>query len=170
MSGHSKWSQIKRAKEVTDNKRSQLFGKLSHDILLATTAGTDPKTNNALKDAIDKARKGNMPQVNIDRLLERQAQKGSQTAIYEGFGPGGTAILVVTLTDNPNRTVAELRAIMKSHGMQLGVQGSVQWKFDEHRAPKYPIELSEEFKTAADALIDDLEAHNDTVQIVTDIL
>ena len=123
-----------------------------------------------IKDAIDRARKGNMPQVNIDRLLERQAQKGSQTAIYEGFGPGGIAILIVTLTDNPNRTVAEIRAIMKAHGMQLGVQGSVQWKFDEQRTPKYPVQLSDELKMAADSLITDLEIHNDTVQIITDIL
>jgi YebC/PmpR family DNA-binding regulatory protein len=170
MSGHSKWSQIKRAKEVTDKKRSQLFGKLSHDILLATASGTDPKIHASLKDAIDKARKGNMPQLNIDRLLERQAQKGTQTAIYEGFGPGGIALLIITLTDNPNRTVAELRAIMKTHGMQLGVPGSVQWKFDEQRIPKYPVQLSGELRLIADALIEQLEAHNDTVQIITDIL
>ena len=170
MSGHSKWSQIKRAKEVTDKKRSQLFGKLSHDILIASASGTDPKTNTALQDAIAKARKGNMPQTNIDRLLERQAKKGTQTVTYEGFGPGGIAILIITLTDNPNRTVAEIRAIMKSHGMQLGVPGSVQWKFDDQKNPKYPVQLDGELKDAADALVDELESHNDTVQIVTDIL
>ncbi len=104
MSGHSKWSQIKRAKEVVDKKRSQLFGKLSHDILIATTHGIDPETNADLRDAIAHARKANMPQANIDRLLARQAEKGTQTITYEGFGPHGIAYLMTTLTHIPKRT------------------------------------------------------------------
>ncbi len=170
MSGHSKWSQIKRTKEVVDKKRSQLFGKLSHDILIATASGIDPESNAVLRDAIGRAKKANMPQGNIDRLLARQAEKGTQTITYEGFGPNGVAILITTLTDNPNRTVAEIRAIMKSHNAQLGVPGSVQWKFDEEGNPKYPVELTEEAKESLDNLISELETHNDTVQIITDIL
>lgn len=170
MSGHSKWSQIKRGKEVVDKKRSQLFGKLSHDILVATTSGTNPEHNSALRDAINKARQGNMPQVNIDRLLARQAEKGTQTIVYEGFGPNGTAILLTTLTDNPNRTVAEIRAIMKSHNCQLGVPGSVRWKFDESNNPLYPINITPDAKESLELLLVDLQSHNDTVQIVTDIL
>ena len=170
MSGHSKWSQIKRGKEIVDKKRSQLFGKLSHDILLATTSGTDPEHNTDLRDAIAHARKANMPQANIDRLLARQAEKGTQTIFYEGFGSGGIAILITALTDNPNRTVAEIRAIMKSHNSQLGVPGSVRWKFDDKGTPKYPVQTTEETKELLNDLITNLQSHNDTVQIVTDIL
>ncbi|OGY36721.1 MAG: hypothetical protein A3E36_04070 [Candidatus Andersenbacteria bacterium RIFCSPHIGHO2_12_FULL_45_11b] len=170
MSGHSKWSQIKRGKEIVDKKRSQLFGKLSHDILLATTTGTDPVHNADLRDAIAHARKANMPQANIDRLLARQAEKGTQTIFYEGFGPGGIAILITALTDNPNRTVAEIRAIMKSHNSQLGVPRSVRWKFDDKGTPKYPVQTTEETRELLNDLITSLQSHNDTVQIVTDIL
>lgn len=170
MSGHSKWSQIKRAKEIVDKKRSQLFGKLSHDILLAAANGVDPSTNTALRDAILKARKGNMPQANIDRLLARQAQRGTQTITYEGFGPSGIAVIITTLTDNPNRTVAEIRAIMKSHNGQLGVPGSVRWKFDDHLTALYPLEVDAAVQESVTKLIAELEEHQDVVQIVTDIL
>jgi YebC/PmpR family DNA-binding regulatory protein len=170
MSGHSKWSQIKRGKEVVDKKRSLIFGKLSHDILLATSKGLKPIHNADLRDAIARARKANMPQVNIDRLLERRAGQNMETIIYEGFGPKGTALLITTLTNNPNRTVSEIRSIFKDHEGQLGVPGSVQWKFDEHQIPKYPMQTDAETQEALAALVSDLEAHNDIVQIATDIL
>lgn len=170
MSGHSKWSQIKRAKEVVDQKKSQVFGKLSQEILLASKNGFDPSTNNALRDVISRARKANMPQENIDRLLERHANTSTKTVIYEGFGPGGTAFLITASTDNPNRTVAEIRSIFKSHNGQLGNPGSVQWKFNQDNTPKYPQQLAPEFIEATTTLRNELESHNDIVHIATDNL
>jgi YebC/PmpR family DNA-binding regulatory protein len=170
MSGHSKWSQIKRAKEIVDKKKSQVFGKLSQDILLATKTGFDPNTNSLLRDAITRARKANMPQENIDRLLERHSETSAKTVIYEGFGPGGTAFLITASTDNPNRTVAEIRSIFKSHNGQLGNPGSVQWKFTPDNTPLYTHPISPEFQEPIMNLKNELEAHNDIVHIVTDNL
>ncbi len=170
MSGHSKWSQIKRAKEVVDQKKSQVFGKLSHDILLATKAGFDPSANAALRDAIARARKVNMPQDNIDRLLAKHSSAATKTVMYEGFGPGGTAFLITTSTDNPNRTVAEIRSIFKSHNGQLGNPGSVQWKFGPDNAPLYSQPVLPEHKEAITNLTQELEGHNDIVHIATDNL
>lgn len=170
MSGHSKWSQIKRAKEVVDHKKSQVFGKLSQDILLASKSGFDPNTNNALRDAIIHARKANMPQENIDRLLERHSKNTVKTVTYEGFGPGGTAFLITASTDSPNRTVAEIRSIFKTHNGQLGTIGSVQWKFGPDNVPIYAQAVLPEHKEAINALKQELSEHNDIVQIATDNL
>lgn len=170
MSGHSKWSQIKRAKEVVDKKKSQLFGKLSQDILLATKLGIDPDSNSSLRDAIARARKGSMPQENIDRLLDKHSNSSAKTVIYEGFGPGGTAFLLTTSTDNPNRTVAEIRSIFKSHNGQLGTPGSVQWKFSTNNTPLFPQAISSEYQEAITNLKQELEGHNDVVHIATDNL
>ncbi len=170
MSGHSKWSQIKRAKEIVDKKKSQVFGKLSQDILLATKTGFDPNTNNSLRDAITRARKANMPQENIDRLLDKHASATTKTVTYEGFGPGGTAFLITASTDNPNRTVAEIRSIFKSHNGQLGNPGSVQWKFTADNIPIYSQAVSAEHQEAIANLKNELGAHNDIVHIATDNL
>lgn len=170
MSGHSKWSQIKRAKEIVDKKKSQVFGKLSQDILSASKAGFDPSTNSSLRDAIARARKANMPQENIDRLLEKHASTSTKTVTYEGFGPGGTAFLISASTDNANRTVAEIRSIFKSHNGQLGNPGSVQWKFNPDNTPIYAQPVSPEYQEAVANLKKELEAHNDIVHIATDNL
>ncbi len=170
MSGHSKWSQIKRAKEVVDHKKSQVFGKLSQDILLASKAGFDPDTNNSLRDAIARARKANMPQENIDRLLERHSKNEVKTVVYEGFGPGGTAFLITASTDSPNRTVAEIRSIFKSHNGQLGAIGSVQWKFAPDNTPLYSQPVLPEHEEAISNLKQELREHNDIVHIATDNL
>lgn len=170
MSGHSKWSQIKRAKEVQDHKKSQIFGKLSKDILLAMKQGTDPESNRALKDAITRARKENMPQANIDRLMSRHGEESQIEVVYEGFGPGGVAFLIAASTDSPNRTVSELRSIFKKHGGELGPQGSVQWKFNPDRTPKYPTTVSPEHVEGVQLLLKELEGHTDVVQVATDNL
>lgn len=168
MSGHSKWSQIKRTKEVVDQKRSQLFGKLSKDIMGATKYGTDPATNSALREAIARARNANMPQANIDRLLDRHSHTPQAHAVYEGFGPGGSAFLITASTDNPNRTVSELRAIFKKHGGELAPQGSVRWKFDDGYVPKYPLQVPNEYQAQLEELRCQLAAHGDVVQCITD--
>lgn len=170
MSGHSKWSQIKRAKEIVDHKKSQLFGKLSKDILVATKTGTDFETNSALRDVIARARKVNMPQINIDRLLEKNNDETIAPAIYEGFGPSGVAFLVTVSTNNPNRTVSEIRLIFKKHGGSLGTPGSVRWKFNDEYIAQYPIQLPPEQHNEIEELRDALTIHPDVILVATDIL
>jgi YebC/PmpR family DNA-binding regulatory protein len=129
MSGHSKWHQIRRKKAVVDQQKSKLFGRFAREIIIAAREDSDPHRNATLREVITRARQANMPQVNIDRLLAKQDQTQLTEILYEGFAVGGVALLIVTLTDNPNRTVAELKTILKDHGASLGSMGSVRWKF-----------------------------------------
>ncbi len=129
MSGHSKWAQIKRKKEITDKKKGLVFGRFSREILKAARAQSDPDKNPLLRDIIARARRANMPQINVDRLLTRSANKDMKEVIYEGFGPGGSAILIFASTDNNNRTIAEVRTIFKNHNLVLGSTGTIKWKF-----------------------------------------
>ncbi|MBA2520196.1 MAG: YebC/PmpR family DNA-binding transcriptional regulator [Chloroflexia bacterium] len=135
MSGHSKWSTIKRQKGAADAKRGQLFTKLAREIAVAAREGLpDPESNFRLRLAVDRARTANMPKDNIERAIERAAG-GSNTenfseVFYEGYGPGGTAIMIQTMTDNRNRTVGEVRAVLTRAGGTLGEAGSVGWMFD----------------------------------------
>ncbi len=128
MSGHSKWHQIKHKKAVTDGRKSQLFARLSRDMAIAARGGRDPAQNPLLREAIARAKKANVPQDNITRILEAPLAE-MHDVTYEGFGPGGISLLVNSTTDNPNRTVAELRALFKEHGGNLGAPGSAAWKF-----------------------------------------
>ncbi len=135
MSGHSKWSQIKRQKGVTDSRRGQLFTKLSREIEAAVRQGGDsPEMNFRLRLAIQKARDSNMPIDNIERAIKRVAggTEGANfiEATYEGYGPGGVAILLEALTDNRNRTTAEIRNVFSRGGGNLGESGCVTWIFE----------------------------------------
>ena len=135
MSGHSKWSQIKRQKGVTDSRRGQLFTKLSREIEAAVRQGGDsPEMNFRLRLAIQKARDSNMPIDNIERAIKRVAG-GTEVAnlieaTYEGYGPGGVAILLEALTDNRNRTTADIRNVFSRGGGSLGESGCVTWIFE----------------------------------------
>jgi YebC/PmpR family DNA-binding regulatory protein len=136
MSGHSKWAQIKRQKGVNDSKRGQMFTKLAREITVAARqGGGDPETNFRLRLATQRARSMNMPQENITRAVAR-ATGGADGAAqleevtYEGYGPGGVAIFVEALTDNRNRTVAEVRNVLTRNGGSLGENGSVAWIFE----------------------------------------
>jgi len=135
MSGHSKWKTIKRQKGVTDAKRSQVFTKFGHEISVAARqGGPDPESNPRLRLAIDRAREQNMPKDNIERAIKRATGEGAEATIeevvYEGYGPGGIAILVHALTDNRNRTVSEVRNAFARAGGNMGEAGSVSWLFD----------------------------------------
>lgn len=133
MSGHSKWSTIKRQKGVADAKRSAMFGKLSRQISIAARDGKDPESNFKLRLAIDRARAVNMPNANIERAIlagsGAQDASGLKEITYEGFGPGNIAVLAQALTDNPNRTAPELRSLFAKHGGTLGATNSVAWMF-----------------------------------------
>lgn len=132
MAGHNKWSKIKRGKAVEDAKRGAVFTKIGNQIAIAARGGTDPSTNSALAMAIEKARAANMPATNIDRAIARVADKSAaqlQEVLYEGYGPGGTAILVECATDNINRTYPEVKTAFNKHGGSIAEKGSVAFQF-----------------------------------------
>lgn len=175
MSGHSKWAQIKRQKGVADSRRGQLFTKLGREItVVARQGGADPDGNFRLRLAIQRARDNNMPSETIERAIKRGAG-GSDAAelqeiTYEGYGPGGTAIMVDVLTDNRNRSAAELRATFTRSGGNLGESGSVAWQFDSRGVITVNAdgEAAETIELAAiDAGADDVKTADGVVEIVT---
>lgn len=135
MSGHSKWSSIKHQKGAKDVQRGALFTKLARELSVAVRAGGggDPEANYRLRLAVQKARANNMPNDNIERSIKKALGEGDSTTyddvLYEGFGPGGAAILVQALTDNRNRTVSEVRSVFSKYGGNMGESGSVGWMF-----------------------------------------
>jgi len=176
MSGHSKWSTIKRKKGATDAKRGQLFTKLAREITVAARTGLpDPDANARLRIAVQKARAQSMPKDNIDRAIQRAVGGDGadqyEEIYYEGYGPGGTAIMILTMTDNRNRTVGELRAVLTRAGGTLGENGSVSWMFDQTGVinvvadGKDPEELA---LVAIDAGASDVQVDDEVVEVYTD--
>lgn len=136
MAGHSKWAQIKRKKAVTDARRGQLWTKLAKEITVAARlGGGDPDGNPRLRTAIQEARSSNVPNDNIDRAIKKGTGElegvSYEEISYEGYGPGGVAILVEVVTDNKNRSVAEIRHLFSKSGASLGANGCVAWMFDK---------------------------------------
>jgi YebC/PmpR family DNA-binding regulatory protein len=135
MAGHSKWAQIKRKKAVVDARRGQHFTKLIREITVAArSGGGDPAFNPRLRLAVDTAKAANMPADNIERAIKKGTGELEgveyHEIVYEGYGPGGVALYIETLTDNANRTVADVRHVLSRHGGSLGTSGSVAWQFD----------------------------------------
>jgi YebC/PmpR family DNA-binding regulatory protein len=166
MSGHSKWSTIKRQKGVADAKRGQAFTKLSNGITLAVKQGggiADPESNFKLRLAIDRARSMNMPKDNIERAIERAKATSKDSfdeVVYEGFGPGGVAIIVEAATDNKNRTTSEVKNIIEKNGGSMGNPGSVSYMFARRGelVIKSSTGSSDDILTAAlDAGLEDIE-------------
>ncbi len=134
MSGHSKWSTIKRQKEANDAKRGALFTKLGNQIAIAARGGTDPTANSALAVIVEKAKKAGMPKVNIDRSIARASDKSAavlEDVTYEGYGPGGVAVMVECATDNRNRTLPEVRSAFSKNGGRMAEAGSVAFQFSK---------------------------------------
>ena len=132
MSGHSKWSNIKRTKGKTDAERAKVFTKIGREISVAAKTGADPSSNSKLRDVINKARKNNMPNDSIQRAIKRASENNMnnyEEVIYEGYGNKGVAIMVTALTDNRNRTAGEVRAAFDKHGNGLGTPNSVSFMF-----------------------------------------
>ncbi|MCF7886573.1 MAG: YebC/PmpR family DNA-binding transcriptional regulator [Candidatus Marinimicrobia bacterium] len=175
MAGHSKWANIKRRKQAQDAKKGKLFGKLVKEIQVAAKlGGGDPETNLRLRSAIDKAKDNDMPKDNIERAIKKGTGElegvdyVEQT--YEGYGPGGVAIWIKTLTDNTNRTVSEIRHLLESYGGNLGSDGSVTWMFE--RQGKIIIDSSkspedEAFLIASDAGAEDFSNEGDYYEVTT---
>jgi len=133
MSGHSKWSTIKRQKGAKDAARGAVFTKLGNAIAIAARGGTDPETNFALRMAIDKAKAANMPSANIQRSIDRVKDKSAdqlQEVQYEGYGPGGVAVIVECATDNTNRTYPDVKLAFSKHGGSIAEKGAVAFQFD----------------------------------------
>jgi YebC/PmpR family DNA-binding regulatory protein len=133
VSGHSKWSTIKRQKGAKDAARGAVFTKLGNAIAIAARGGTDPDMNFSLRLTIDRAKAANMPLANIQRSIDRAKDKASaqlQEVMYEGYGPGGTAILVECATDNINRTYPEVKLAFSKHGGNIAEKGAVAFQFD----------------------------------------
>jgi len=176
MSGHSKWSQIKRQKTVTDKKRGNVFTKLANTItIVARQGGTDPEMNFKLRLAIDKARAGNMPSDNIERAIQRgSGEAGGQSleeVIYEGYGAEGVAIIIEAATDSKNRTTAVIRNILNKHQGRLGNSGRVTWMFDKKgviRILKSTVADSQGLELQAiDAGAEDLAVEVEGITILT---
>lgn len=177
MSGHSKWSNIKRAKGDNDARRSQVFTKLAREITVAARqGGADPTMNVRLRLAIQKARDQNMPTDNVERATKRGTGPGDgahaamQEVAYEGYGPGGAAIFLEAFTDNPTRTVAELRNAFTRGGGNLGGPGSVAWIFESKGivvVDASPQQAEELALQAIDAGADDFDLEGRTLEIRT---
>lgn len=142
MSGHSKWATTKRAKAVVDAKRGSAFTKLAKAIAVAAKDGGNPESNTKLREAVDRARAASMPKDNIERAIKRgTGELGGETiesVVYEGFAPGGSAVIVEALTDNRNRTAQAVKMIFQKFGGNLGNQGSVMWMFDRRGVIRIP--------------------------------
>lgn len=163
MSGHSKWSTIKRDKAANDSKKSQIFTKLTRAITVAARKGPDPESNAALRVAIEKAKEARMPKSNIERAIQKGSggSEGAQyeEVTYEGYGPAGVAFYIKALTDNKNRTVAEIRAIFNRHGGSLGGAGNTAYIFADPERPVFEVDVTtpsdaEALAALAEALID----------------
>lgn len=175
MSGHSKWSTIKHKKAATDKKRGKLFSKLARAIIVAAKeGGPDPNANSALANAIAKAKSYSLPKDNIERAIQRGAGGADGDAYeavsYEGFGPGGVAFVVEALTDNRNRTAANVRSVFTKNGAELGQPGSVMWKFD--RRGQITVESVEDedalVLAAAEAGAEDADGDDGVFRVTTE--
>ena len=177
MAGHNKWSKIKRKKGVADARRSKVWARITRDIMIAAReGGGDPGMNPRLALSVDKAKDENMPKDNIERAIKRGTGEiegaDYEEVVYEGYAPGGVAVLVETLTDNTNRTVADLRAIFSKAGGTLGQSGSVAYLFDRKGMLEIPAEGHDEmelFDLVAEAGAEDLKQDDGQFIVTTSV-
>ena len=169
MSGHNKWSKIKRKKEVGDAHKSKIFGKLARLIAVESKKSGGNINAPTLRTAIEKARKENMPSENIDRAVKKGAggnQTAMETLLYEAYGPAGVAMIIEVLTDNRNKAAAEVKHLLSKSGASLAAQGAASWAFTKTSdgwQANQTVDLSDEDLKKLDALVTELE-DNDEVQ------
>jgi YebC/PmpR family DNA-binding regulatory protein len=172
MSGHSKWSTIKREKGAKDAARGALFTKLGHAIAIAARSGEDPSMNFALRLAIDKAKAANMPTANIQRSIDRGSGKLGgeqiQEVLYEGYGPGGVAVLVECATDNINRTYPEVKLAFSKHGGNIAEKGAVAFQFERKGVIRVKGKGDDLMLQALDAGAEDMQEEGDESVMYTD--
>ncbi len=174
MSGHNKWSSIKHKKGAADAKRGKIFSKLIKEIAVAARfGGGDPSTNAKLRSILDKARTANMPNDNVTRAIKRGTGEiegvSYEEVMFEGYGPNGVAVLVDTLTDNRNRTVAELRHIFEKRGGNLGAAGCVAWMFNKKGELTFDKSVGEDalMEALLEAGAEDIETEDDFITVTT---
>ena len=171
MSGHNKWSQIKRTKGASDAKKSQMFGKLSRMISTQVKMAHGDKNATAVLAAIEKARAADMPNDTIERAISKATEaKELETILYEAYGPGGVGIIIEALTDSRNRAAQEIRHILSKNGFALGAIGSVMWGFAKENGeltPTMTIPISDEDSKLLEELVDELEANNEVQEVIT---
>lgn len=175
MSGHSKWSTIKRKKGANDAKRGAMFTRMAREIQIAAREGADPEFNLRLRLAVDKAKAVNMPKDNIERAIRRGAglEKGEdlEEITYEGYGPGGVALFIEVLTDNRNRTVSEVRHTLAKGNGSMGESGSVAWQFEPKGYIAVPLDGNDQddvFEAALEAGAEDVDFDDDVAEVYTD--
>jgi YebC/PmpR family DNA-binding regulatory protein len=178
MSGHSKWSTIKRKKEKTDNARAKVFTKIGREIAVAVReGGPDPAGNSKLKDIIAKAKAANVPNDNIERIIKKAAGDSDganyESVTYEGYGPSGIAVMVIALTDNRNRTAADVRHYFDKYGGNMGTTGCVSFMFDKKGQiiiDREVVEMDADdmMMLALDAGAEDFAEEEDSFEIITD--
>lgn len=171
MSGHSKWSTIKRQKAATDAKRGAVFTKIGNQIAIAARSGTDPTTNSTLAMVIDKAKAANMPLANIERAIQRVADKNAavlQEVLYEGYGPGGVAILVEVASDNLNRTYPEVKLAFSKHGGNIAEKGAVAFQFERKGSIRIKGNGDDLLMQVLEAGAEDMQEEGDESQVYTD--
>lgn len=176
MSGHSKWSTIKRKKGAEDAKRGKIFTKIARELMMAAReGGADPEMNAALRIVIDKAKAANMPKDNIERAINRGAGVGDDAVqmeeiVYEGYGPHGVALVINVVTDNKNRSLADIKYVLNRNNGNLATTGAVTWQFHQKGYVAVRAEgadFDEVFLTAADAGADDVQQEDDIYAIYT---
>jgi YebC/PmpR family DNA-binding regulatory protein len=171
MSGHSKWSTIKREKGAKDAKRGAIFTRIGNQIAISARSGTDPTMNSALAMAIEKAKQANMPAANIQRAIDRVADKNAavlEEVTYEGYGPGGVGIIIETATDNKNRTYPDVRTALTKNGGTIADAGSVAFQFTRKGVVRVAAMGEEALLTILDAGADDAIEEDDGITVYTD--
>lgn len=175
MSGHSKWSQIKRQKGITDAAKSKTFSRFARLITIESKKAAGNLSSPGLATAIERAKAANMPKDNIERAVAKGTSKDAgelEHVMYEWYGPGGTALIIEALTDNKNRTTAEIKHLISKAGYELGTPGSALWAFTKSGngtlIPNEPLmDLSEEDETALSSIFDQLDDHDDVQRVFT---
>ncbi len=171
MAGHSKWAKLKHTKGKTDAQKAKLFSKHVKIIGVELKKAKGDKTAAGVRNAVDRALADNMPKDNIERALSKSDGVEMETATYEAYGPGGTAMVIEAMTDNRNRTVQELKHLLSLHGGSLATQGAALWAFSKNAEgalePLSPLELSDEDTQKVADLMEALEEHDDVNTIYT---
>ena len=171
MSGHSKWSTIKREKGAKDAKRGAIFTKLGNQIAIAARSGVDPTINSSLAMAIEKAKQANMPMANIQRAIDRVSDKNAavlEEATYEAMGPGGVGIIIETATDNKNRTFPEVRNVLTKNGGRIADAGSVMFQFTRKGVINVTASGEDALLTVLDAGAEDAVEEDNEIVVYTD--